>query len=347
MSLGPDDYDSPWKEAIESFLPACLELLYPRAFAEIDWTKPPTFLDQELRQVQREAELGRSVVDRLIQVYRTDGSDSWVLIHVEVQSQPDTAFAKRMFTYYYRLVDRFDRPIASLAILGDERKRWRPNHYRRDLWGSGVQFRFRSVKLHDYRERLAELEANRNPFATIILAHLRTQDTRHDMPARMGAKLAVLRRLYRFDYNREQILRLYHTIDWMMALPPALERQFVQEVIALEEAAKMPYVTSAERVGREIGREIGREEGLKEGLLKGREAGREAGREEGREEGRREGVLEGLLMGIEAVLNARFGAASHEVLPDIRRLTDVAVVRAIQTRALSASSLEEIRQLYR
>ncbi len=335
MSVSSDDYDSPWKEAVEGFLPACLELLFPQAYAEIDWSKPVTFLDQELRQVQREAELGRSVVDRLVQVYRTDGADSWVLIHVEVQNQPDIDFAKRMFTYFYRLFDRFDRPIASLAILGDERPRWRPHAFARSLWNCGVQFRFRAVKLWSYRRRLAALQANRNPFATVILAHLRTQETRGNPTARLVAKLAVLRRLYGLGYNQDQIVRLYRFIDWLMALPPELESQFVDAVIAIEEAAKMPYVTSAERIGRERGRQQGRQEGLLEG------------RQEGLLEGRQEGLLEGLFIGIEAVLKARFGAASHEIMHEVRQLTDVSAVRAVQECAISAQSLDEIRQIYR
>jgi len=74
VSVGPDDYDSPWKEAVETFLPECLAFFFPRAFAAIDWSRGHTFLDQELRQIQREAEHGRQVVDKLVQVYRTDGT---------------------------------------------------------------------------------------------------------------------------------------------------------------------------------------------------------------------------------------------------------------------------------
>ena len=54
-----------------------------------------------------------------------------------------------MFTYYYRLLDRFDRPVVSLAILGDERPNWRPDRYETILWGYGAQFSFRAVKLLD------------------------------------------------------------------------------------------------------------------------------------------------------------------------------------------------------
>jgi hypothetical protein len=178
VAVSSDDYDSPWKDALETFLPNCLALFFPIAYEAIDWTKPYTFLDQELRQIELDAERGRQVVDKLVPVFRLDGDEAWVLVHIEVQSQPDPDFAKRMFTYYYRLLDRFDRLVVSLAILGDERPTWRPEGYDLDLWGYGVRFTFRSVKLLDYRARVTELEDNRNPFATIVLAHLRAQETR-------------------------------------------------------------------------------------------------------------------------------------------------------------------------
>jgi hypothetical protein len=55
---------------------------------------------------------------RLLQIARRDGQDAWVLIHTEVQGQEEANFAQRMFRYYYRLLDRYDRQIMSVAVLG-------------------------------------------------------------------------------------------------------------------------------------------------------------------------------------------------------------------------------------
>ena len=38
-------------------------------------------------------------------------------VHVEVQTQRDEAFARRMFTYNHRLLDRWRGPVASFAVL--------------------------------------------------------------------------------------------------------------------------------------------------------------------------------------------------------------------------------------
>jgi hypothetical protein len=33
----PDDYDSPWKEAVESYFPEFIEFYFPDASRQIDW----------------------------------------------------------------------------------------------------------------------------------------------------------------------------------------------------------------------------------------------------------------------------------------------------------------------
>ncbi len=48
------DYDSPWKEALERYLPAFLEFFFPEAYREICWGAGYEFLDKELQQVVRD-----------------------------------------------------------------------------------------------------------------------------------------------------------------------------------------------------------------------------------------------------------------------------------------------------
>jgi hypothetical protein len=100
------DFDSPWKEALEHYFPQFMSFFFPLAHADIDWARGYEFLDKELQQVVRDAELGRRLVDKLARVYARDGEEDWVLVHVEVQGQPEAAFAKRMYVYNYRLYDR-------------------------------------------------------------------------------------------------------------------------------------------------------------------------------------------------------------------------------------------------
>ncbi len=161
------------------------------------------------------------------------------------------------------------RDSASLAILADEDPNWRPDHYVEEVWSCQAGLWFPAVKLWDYNERWSELEASDNPFATVVMAHLKTKTTRKDNQERFRWKLYLLRRLYEGGYGRREVLALFRFIDWLMVLPKPLAQRFRVEKERIETEKKMRYVTSVERLAKEEGLEEGREEGRKEGLLRG------------------------------------------------------------------------------
>ena len=125
--------------------------------------------------------------------------------------------------------------------------------------------RFPVVKLLDYRARWAELEASRNPFAVVVMAHLKALETQADVLARKAAKWQLLRRLYEQGYPRVDILNLFRFIDWVLGLPEEQEEALWQEIAEYEEAKHMPYVTSVERIG------------MRKGLAQGERIGEQRG----------------------------------------------------------------------
>lgn len=268
-----DDFDNPWKEMLEHAFPELMAFYFPAAHARIDWRREHTFLNTELRQVVRDAELGQRVADALVRVTLRDGTEQWVYIHIEIQGQRDQDFAQRMFVYNYRLYDRYARAIASLAILADETIGWKPDGFALEQLGCTHRFHFPVVKLLDWADRLVGLESDPNPFALVTAAHLYTARTRHDPPARYRFKRRLVRLLYQHGWERQRILDLFAILDWMMRLPDVLERQLWQEIQAIEGETKMAYVTSVERLASQRGRQ--------EGLLEGEARGEARGRVEG------------------------------------------------------------------
>src|SRR5260370_12310176 len=129
------DYDSPWKEALELYFPAFLALFYPHIPADIDWSRGHVFLDKELQRILPKTGRGRQYVDKLVKVWRKNGREAWVLIHIEVQTQREAAFPRRMYGYNTRLTDRYNRTVVSLAVLADDDPNWRPDHFAEELWG--------------------------------------------------------------------------------------------------------------------------------------------------------------------------------------------------------------------
>jgi hypothetical protein len=260
-----DDYDSPWKDAITRYLPEFMAFYFPDAHAEIDWSRPHRFLDQELAQVVRDAELGKRNVDRLVEVATRTSGTRWVYVHIEVQGQHDAGFAERLFVYNYRLFDRYRRPVATLAVLADERPHWKPQRYGFELFGCRHYLEFPAVKLMDYEDQLEYLLADPNPFALVTAAHLLTRQTRHDPQIRYAAKWRLARLLYQRDWDRQRIIDLFAVVDWLLRLPQELEERLWGAVMELEQEKNMPYVTSVERIGLRRGLDQGRKEGRQEG----------------------------------------------------------------------------------
>ncbi len=302
-----DDYDSPWKEALELYFEEFLAFLFPEAHAGIDWTRGYQFLDKELQQVTRDAELGCRVVDKLVRVYRRDGAEAWVLVHVEVQGQHDPAFGERMYVYNYRLYDRYGRKVVSLAVLADDRHGWRPSSFGYTLWGCVVSLQFPAVKLLDLADRWDELVRSPSPFAVLVMAHLEAQRTRKDGAERLQAKLGLVRELHRRGLGERDVRQLFRFVDWLLALPEELEREFRSELAALEEEKKMPYITSIERMGREEGRKQGREESVRQAL------------------------------------EVRFGEEGLALAPELAAL-EASALRKVLELLLRGASLEEVRR---
>ncbi|WP_022947234.1 RpnC/YadD family protein [Methylohalobius crimeensis] len=275
MEESRNDYDSPWKEALEKRFPEFLALLFPSIYAEVDWRRGQVFLDKELQQVVQDAQLGRRYADKLVKVWARDGTEAWVLIHVEVQGEAEKAFAERMYVYHYRLFDRYRVDVVSLGVLADTTMTFRPDGYRWQRWGCELTFRFPVVKLLDWEGRWLELETSDNVFAVVVMAQLRAKTSR-DADERGDWKFRLVRLLYERGYERALILELFRLIDWMIRLPDGLERQFLESVYRLEEAKKMPYVTSAERFGIEKGKQQGLQQGKQQGLQQGLQQGEAA-----------------------------------------------------------------------
>jgi hypothetical protein len=160
----------------------------------------------------------------------------------------------------YKIYEQFKCPIESLAILGDDNANWRPDHFIIQGEQTTVRFDFSIVKLLDYREKWSELEASRNPFATVAMVHLRTLETTDNRDKRKEYKFFLIKRLYEQGFERQDIINLYEFIDWMMTLPTELQAEFNQEITQYEEKMKMPYITSIERAGQLKGELIGKQE---------------------------------------------------------------------------------------
>jgi hypothetical protein len=256
-----NDADSPWKSILRAYFPEAIEFFFPTIAKLIDWESPPVFLDKEFEQLSPNAEVGKRYADQLVRVQLKRGDSLMLLLHLEIQASKEKNFAERMLIYAMRIFDRFNQLPVSLAILCDSNSTWRPKDYLLTSPGSSLEFNFTAIKLLDYSEQWEALESNPNPFAVVVMAHLKAQETKNKAQERKNWKFQLVRGLYDRSYNRSQILDLFRFIDWVIVLPEGLSDSFWNDLKTYEEERKMTYVTSVEKIGIKIGRQEGIQEG--------------------------------------------------------------------------------------
>lgn len=205
---------------------------------QIDWSKRPRFRDKELAGIMLGDAPNSLVADKLVEVSLLDGRPQWVLIHVEIQAQRDTSLARRVLDYNYRIFQQYKQPVASLVLLADDDPNWRPNAFHNQLLGTKMGISFATAKLLDYASR-DDLESAQNPFALVTLAHLRTQQARHDPDQLYAAKWHLTKLLYQRRWSKARIITMFKVINWMMALPETQQKNFWQAAAQLKKERKM------------------------------------------------------------------------------------------------------------
>lgn len=111
-------------------------------------------------------------------------------------------------------------------------------------------------------------------------------------------ELSLVRMLLESGLSRQDIRQLFRFIDWIMVLPEELAISFKTEIKSYEEARKMRYVTSIERLAKQ--------EGIEEGL----------------QEGRQLGVIQSSQDSVIEVLETRFGEVPITIIDAVNNIND-------------------------
>ena len=253
------DMDGGWKDVIEDFTEDFFKFYLPEMHEGIDFSGGVKFLDKELNEIISGSDNIRREADRLLEVRLKNGAAEWVLIHIEVQGFRDDSFTERMYVYNYRIFDKYRKRTASVVVLIDGDRRFRPDSFRMELFGCVTVFTFPVIKLLDFDRE--GIEKDDSPFAIVTRVQLAKLKSERDTARRYSFRMELTKELYLRNYSREQVIRLYRFIDYVLKLPKLKALQFKQEMELFEEGRRMPYVTSTERIARE--------EGMLQGISRG------------------------------------------------------------------------------
>ena len=198
------DHDRLFKELLTTFFVDFIELFFPDLAANLD-RDSVEFLDKEIFTDVTHGD--RHEAD-IVAKARFQGKELAFLIHVEPQARHEDDFARRMFTYCARLLEKYGIPVYPIALFTFPTPRTQePSEYKIEFPDLMVlTFKFRVVQLNRLAWR--DFLDRTNPIAAALMANMAMQAGRKAagqtglpgdagaVATRSGAKTVDLR-LYR------------------------------------------------------------------------------------------------------------------------------------------------------
>ena len=185
-----------------------------------------------------------------------------------------------MFTYYYRILDKYKKPITALAILTDNNKQFHPTFYKYEFLDTSVLYKFKTYKVLE--ADIKALAESNNPFASVIeVVQTALKKGKIADSSLFDLKITLVRKMLGKNFSKPQINALLRFLKLYIRFEnKELITKFDTE---LDTITKRPNTMGLKEFVLDRERRMARKEGLQEGREEGREKGREKGREEGME----------------------------------------------------------------
>lgn len=187
------------------------------------------------------------------------GKQAFFLVHLENQSEERSAFKRRMFRYFSRLLDLHELPIYPIVVLSyNKPKKVAGNSYQVSFPDFMVlSFNYRVVQLNQLNWR--DFLNKPNPLASALMAKMNIKASE-----RPKVKLECLRLLVTLKLDRAKMKLISGFVDTYLKLNAKELQVFnkeIDKIIPSEKEQIMEIVTSWMQDGIQQGLVQGRKEG--------------------------------------------------------------------------------------
>jgi hypothetical protein len=254
-----------WKTILEEVFDDLLRFLFTYADKEYDIDRGFEFLDKELAGIYPEPGKYPDIrlADKLVKVHTRDGKDEWILIHVEIQGDTSERqeFAERMFRYFYRILDKYRKPVSAVAIFTGRYGQKMPDRYEYTCGNTSLVYRYHTMSILDYPDE--DLQCIENPFAVVLMATraalLGGGTTEQFL---MERKLLVAKELLRRNIPANKVRAIFAFLNNYVRLEdPILNLKFTQQVDQFDHKNyNMGIIEYLQQEAKEEGVEMGRQE---------------------------------------------------------------------------------------
>ena len=233
-------YDKLWKIMVAENAQDFIAMFMPALHKQIDYRVEFKFLEQELKSVLVNKTLKHA--DKLICVTLRNGTEKWVYIHVEFETSPrGRSFCERMFDYYFRIREQYGKEITAIVIYTGSYVPKTYDVYEYETFGTTLTYRFNAYIIKEQIE--ADLIANQNPFAIVVLANLYVLQSKNDDKKRLTLKEQIYKLAKERNYSDEKVNSLILFLSELIKLPFDLEKQFTDYISKPSKSTDMPYIS--------------------------------------------------------------------------------------------------------
>ena len=250
-----------WKVVLEEVFDDLLRFIFPDADQVYDLERGFEFMDKELAEMYPEPGKGSATrfADKLVKVFRRDGEEDCILCHIEIQGDTKKKdrplFAERMVRYFYRIWDKYRKPVSAVAIFTGRDGKKMPDRFEYKYRNTRLLYQYPTISILDCTDE--ELEKSDNPFAHVILA-ARTSLLEGKIPPAdpLDRKVLIARKLLRKGFSKRKIRAIFVFLEnYVLFEDPEMnlnfknriELKYKNNIMGIDEYMKM--------VGREEGEE--------------------------------------------------------------------------------------------
>ncbi|MBI3652996.1 MAG: DUF4351 domain-containing protein [Acidobacteria bacterium] len=256
------DHDQLFKELLTTFFVEFLELFFPEVRAYLD-EDSLVFLDKEFFT---DLVTGEKRAADIVVKAKFLGRDSFFIINVENQGEPEAVFQQRVFFYFAYFHQQFRLPVYPIVVFyGKRPKKQQPDKYRVEFPDHRVlDFHYRVIQLNRLNWR--DFVKHKNPVASALMARMQIASAE-----RPFVKLECLRLMASLKLNQAKMRLISGFVDSYLELNATETEIFKREAAKIEPRRRrkvMELTTSWMREGIDIGVKQGVTQGVKQEALK-------------------------------------------------------------------------------
>jgi hypothetical protein len=250
--------DRAWKDFITENVDDAILFFKPDLAADRDYGRNPLLVPGEFPAIGADSDKGMRISDVGLSIPLKTGADQRIAFHLEQQHESDKDIALRMFQGYYRMSDRLQVPVTSLAILTGNIKP--VDTYITSCYGTELNFKFGVY--HVASADAEELKRDDRVFAIVILAAKRMLDAGENPADRGKYSLELLGLTRERGYDAGKMRNIQKFIYRILRIgdkniDPKVREVWKMRMIPIDEAVREIQIRDAKEEGKiEVARKL-------------------------------------------------------------------------------------------